>query len=74
LAIEAWGSLGSGSFLLRNARKPSMQAWSSGPAAWPSPEAGATQWVKPGIIGRVRHLRGEEDRRHASLQDFPEKW
>jgi bifunctional non-homologous end joining protein LigD len=30
----------------------------------------ATQWVKPGIIGRVKHLRGEEDLRHASLQDF----
>ncbi|MDG4885345.1 ATP-dependent DNA ligase [Mesorhizobium sp. WSM4884] len=30
----------------------------------------ATQWVKPGLIGRVRHLRGEEDLRHASLQDF----
>ncbi|AZO56467.1 MULTISPECIES: ATP-dependent DNA ligase [unclassified Mesorhizobium] len=33
----------------------------------------ATQWVKPGIIGRVKHLRGEEDLRHASLQDFREK-
>jgi len=32
----------------------------------------ATQWVKPGIIGRVEHLRGEEDLRHASLQDFRE--
>ena len=32
----------------------------------------ATQWVKPGIIGRVKHLRGEEDMRHASLQDFRE--
>nr|WP_281004973.1 hypothetical protein [Mesorhizobium kowhaii] len=32
----------------------------------------ATQWVKPGIIGRVKHLRGEEDLRHASLQDFRE--
>ncbi|OBQ69821.1 ATP-dependent DNA ligase [Mesorhizobium loti] len=30
----------------------------------------ATQWVKPGIIGRVKHLRGEEDLRHGSLQDF----
>ncbi|MER9658546.1 ATP-dependent DNA ligase [Mesorhizobium sp. M0159] len=32
----------------------------------------ATQWVKPGLIGRVKHLRGEEDLRHASLQDFRE--
>ena len=27
----------------------------------------ATQWVKPGLIGRVKHLRGEADLRHASL-------
>jgi len=32
----------------------------------------ATQWVKPGLVGRVKHLRGEEDLRHASLQDFRE--
>ncbi|RUV54026.1 ATP-dependent DNA ligase, partial [Mesorhizobium sp. M5C.F.Ca.IN.020.14.1.1] len=30
----------------------------------------ATQWVKPGIKARVKHPRGEEDLRHASLQDF----
>jgi bifunctional non-homologous end joining protein LigD len=33
----------------------------------------ATQWVKPGLIGRVKHLRGEEDLRHAPLQDFREE-
>ncbi|MER8972016.1 MULTISPECIES: hypothetical protein [unclassified Mesorhizobium] len=33
----------------------------------------ATQWVKPGLIGRVKHLRGEENPRHASLQDFREE-
>ncbi|RUW62116.1 ATP-dependent DNA ligase [Mesorhizobium sp. M7A.F.Ca.US.008.03.1.1] len=33
----------------------------------------ATQWVKPGIIARVKHLRGEQDLRHASLQDFREE-
>ncbi|MDX8450156.1 hypothetical protein [Mesorhizobium captivum] len=33
----------------------------------------ATQWVMPGLIGRVKHLRGEEDLRHASLQDFREE-
>lgn len=32
----------------------------------------ATQWVRPGLIGRVKHLRGEDDLRHASLQDFRE--
>jgi hypothetical protein len=30
------------------------------------------QWVEPGLIGRVKHLRGEEALRHASLQDFRE--
>ena len=33
----------------------------------------ATVWVKPGLVGRVKHLRGEEDLRHASLQDFREE-
>ena len=33
----------------------------------------ATQWVKPGLIGRVKHLRGEADLRHASVQDFREE-
>lgn len=33
----------------------------------------STQWVKPGLIGRVKHLRGEADLRHASLQDFREE-
>ncbi|MFB9981547.1 hypothetical protein ACFSQQ_27770 [Mesorhizobium kowhaii] len=32
----------------------------------------ATQWVRPGLTGRVKHLRGEEDLHHASLQDFRE--
>ena len=44
--------------------------------AGPAPEGmkrPATQWVKPGLIGRVKHLRGEEDLRHASLQDFREE-
>lgn len=33
----------------------------------------ATQWIKPGLIGCVKHLRGEEGLRHASLQDFREE-
>lgn len=33
----------------------------------------ATQWVMPGLIGRVKHLRGEEDLRHASLPEFREE-
>jgi len=32
----------------------------------------ATQWVKLDIVGHLEHLRGEEDLRHASLQDFRE--
>ena len=32
----------------------------------------ATQWVKPGLIGCVKHLRGEEKLRHASTPDFRE--
>ena len=42
----------------------------SAPAGMKRP---ATQWVKPGIIARIKHLRGEEDLRHASLQDFREE-
>ncbi|MGX9180540.1 ATP-dependent DNA ligase [Mesorhizobium sp. BHbdii] len=41
--------------------------------AGPAPKGmkrSATQWVRPGLIGRVKHLGGEEDLRHASLQDF----
>jgi len=30
----------------------------------------ATHWVKPGLVATVKHLRGEKDLRHASLQDF----
>ncbi|TPN49475.1 hypothetical protein FJ976_17240 [Mesorhizobium sp. B1-1-9] len=29
----------------------------------------AGKWAKPGLIGRVKPLRGENDLRHASLQD-----
>ncbi|CAN7398895.1 hypothetical protein LJR234_002607 [Mesorhizobium amorphae] len=32
----------------------------------------ATQWVMPGLVATVKHMRGEEDLRHASLQDFRE--
>jgi bifunctional non-homologous end joining protein LigD len=39
-------------------------------AAAKGPEAARDAMGKPGLIGRVWHLRGEEDLRHASLQDF----
>jgi bifunctional non-homologous end joining protein LigD len=41
----------------------------AGPPPKDMPKRPATQWVKPGIKARVKHLRGEEDLRHASLQD-----
>jgi bifunctional non-homologous end joining protein LigD len=31
-----------------------------------------TIWVKPGIIGRVKHLKGEEKLRHATLEEVAE--
>ncbi|RWA94451.1 RNA ligase family protein [Mesorhizobium sp.] len=31
------------------------------------------QWLKPGLIGRVKFLKGEEKLRHASLKDFREE-
>jgi ATP-dependent DNA ligase len=31
------------------------------------PEA---KWLEPGVLARVRHLRGEEDLRHASVEDI----
>jgi len=33
----------------------------------------ARQWVKPGLVATVKHLRGEGDLPHASLQDFREE-
>jgi hypothetical protein len=29
-----------------------------------------TQWLRPGLVGRVRHLKGEELLRHATLQEI----
>jgi hypothetical protein len=31
-----------------------------------------TEWLKPGVIGRVRHVKGEETLRHATLQEIAE--
>ncbi|MER9363960.1 ATP-dependent DNA ligase [Mesorhizobium sp. M0500] len=44
----------------------------AGPPPKDIPKRPATQWVKPGIKVRIKHLRGEEDLRHASLLDFKE--
>jgi bifunctional non-homologous end joining protein LigD len=27
------------------------------------------QWLQPGVMAKIRHLRGEEDLRHASVQE-----
>ena len=32
-----------------------------------------TQWLKPGLVGRVRHLKGEQLLRHATLREIREK-
>jgi hypothetical protein len=42
----------------------------------PSPKGLAKQkaeWLKPGLVGRVKFLKGEETLRHASLKDFCEE-
>ncbi len=31
------------------------------------------EWLKPGLVGRVKFLKGEEKLRHASLKDFWEQ-
>jgi hypothetical protein len=31
------------------------------------------EWVKSGLVGRVRYMRGEETLRHATLSDFREE-
>lgn len=36
----------------------------------PSAFADDVEWVKPGITGRVKFLRGEHTLRHATMQDF----
>ncbi len=44
-------------------------------AAKPAPASKAhidTQWLKPGLVARVRFLKGEETLRHATLKDWRE--
>lgn len=31
-----------------------------------------TEWLEPGLLARVRHLKGEDKLRHASLQEIAE--
>jgi DNA ligase D-like protein (predicted ligase) len=32
-----------------------------------------TQWMKPGLVGKVRHLKGEQKLRHATLREIKEQ-
>jgi bifunctional non-homologous end joining protein LigD len=41
-------------------------------SARPARKADAGERVRPGIVGRVRFLRGEEPLRHATLRDWRE--
>ncbi|MBX3573191.1 MAG: hypothetical protein KF694_12645 [Mesorhizobium sp.] len=49
-----------------------MQARAGAPAP-KGIKADKAEWVKPGLRGRVKFLRGEEKLRHASLQDWSEE-
>ena len=42
------------------------------PEAVPAKDANRAQWLKPGLVGRVRFLKGEERLRHATLTDWRE--
>ena len=44
----------------------------TGPAPKKLKPAEAAHWVKPGIVGRVRYLQGEDTLRHATLKDWRE--
>ncbi|WP_301005919.1 ATP-dependent DNA ligase [Mesorhizobium sp.] len=46
-------------------------------AGAPPPKGLATEkaeWLKPGLVGRVKFLKGEAKLRHASLEDFREEY
>ncbi|MDX8483172.1 hypothetical protein RFN28_32675 [Mesorhizobium sp. VK24D] len=47
-----------------------------GKAGAPPPKGLAkekAEWLKPGLVGRVKFLKGEEKLRHATLKDFREE-
>lgn len=65
-----------GAFITLN-QKMRERLWARVQAANGRPVKGVdakpgTIWVKPGLIGRVRHLKGEEKLRHATLQEVSE--
>ncbi|WP_236372085.1 hypothetical protein [Mesorhizobium muleiense] len=78
-ALALMGEIGTrkyvGSAFINSSREIRERLWKrvqehAGEAPKDMNKRPATQWVKPGIKARVKHLRGEEDLRHASLQDF----
>ena len=55
-------------------QKPRERLWDRVTGRAPSPlpkgikmKPGA-EWLKPGLVGRVKHLRGDEELRHATLE------
>jgi bifunctional non-homologous end joining protein LigD len=66
-----------GAFITLN-QKMRERLWSRVQKAKGKPVKGVdakpgTVWVKPGIMGRVRHLKGEEKLRHATLSEIEER-
>jgi bifunctional non-homologous end joining protein LigD len=57
---------------MRNRLWARVQAAKGGPVKGVDAKPG-TVWVKPGIIGRVRHMKGEEKLRHATLQEVDDQ-
>jgi ATP-dependent DNA ligase len=45
----------------------------SGPPARGIKRKGETKWLQPGLFGRVKHLKGEQLLRHATLQEIREE-
>lgn len=48
-------------------RSRSGQSWRLPPEGLAKEKA---EWLKPGLVGRVKFLKGEEKLRHPSLKDF----
>ena len=66
-----------GSAFIALGREMQEQLWKrvqekSGPPPKGMPKRAAAEWVKPGLAGRVRYLKGEEKLRHATLRDIRE--
>jgi bifunctional non-homologous end joining protein LigD len=60
-------------FINRDMWNASVSASRSAQARRPEGNEATGQWLKRGLIGLVKHLRGEEDLRHASLQGLGDR-